>query len=76
MLFFLAWGLPYLTEYALQRAKHEFHKNKSVSDPAVVSSLIQKAQINLDIVKRQVLVGQMYAEGHLIIETSPKHESV
>ncbi|XP_053402612.1 LYR motif-containing protein 4-like [Mercenaria mercenaria] len=54
--------------YALEKTRYEFRANKEVTDQQQVLALLGKAQENLDITKRQVLIGQMYGEGHLIIE--------
>ncbi|XP_052818847.1 LYR motif-containing protein 4-like [Mya arenaria] len=56
--------------YALEKAKYEFRANKAVTDGEQISTLLKKAQENLDIARRQVLVGQMYGEGHLVIENA------
>lgn len=58
--------------YALEKTRHEYRANKDVTDPNQIASLLNKAQENLDIIKRQVLIGQMYGEGHLVIE-HPEH---
>ena len=44
----------FFREYALEKIKHDFHANKSVSDTAVINQLIKTAEENLDIIRRQV----------------------
>ena len=40
--------------YALRRVRDAFHDGRSASDPAVISGLIQNAEQQLEVVKRQV----------------------
>ncbi|XP_060596723.1 LYR motif-containing protein 4B-like [Ruditapes philippinarum] len=56
--------------YALEKTRYDFRANKDVTDPQQMKALLDKAQDNLNIMKRQVLIGQMYGEGHLIIENA------
>lgn len=42
--------------YALEKIKHDFHANKSVTDSAVIEQLIKSAEENLDIIRRQVII--------------------
>lgn len=58
--------------YALRKTRHEFKENKEISDPQKIQELFKKAQDNLEIIQRQVLIGQMYDGGHLVIENEPK----
>ncbi|CAF0717401.1 unnamed protein product [Brachionus calyciflorus] len=55
-------------EYAKKRIKHEFEANKQLNDQAKQAELIQKANANLNMIKRQVLVSQLYPTEKLIIE--------
>ena len=43
-------------EYAKQRVKHEFELNKTVNDPKKLKELFNKAQNNLELIKRQVIL--------------------
>ncbi|XP_076470191.1 LYR motif-containing protein 4-like [Babylonia areolata] len=56
-------------KYAVRRTQDGFHHNMNVSDAARVQELIQEAEENLKIMQRQVLVGQLYGEGKLVIES-------
>ncbi|XP_021347081.1 LYR motif-containing protein 4B-like [Mizuhopecten yessoensis] len=58
--------------YAVRRTKDAFRDYKNETDPSVIQQLITKAESNLEMVKRQVLIGQMYGEGNLVIESIPK----
>ncbi|RNA37479.1 LYR motif-containing 4 [Brachionus plicatilis] len=57
-----------LKEYAKKRIKYEFEASKSVSDPVKQAELIERANKNLDMIKRQVLISQMYPVEKLVIE--------
>ncbi|XP_076113182.1 LYR motif-containing protein 4-like isoform X1 [Mytilus galloprovincialis] len=52
--------------YAIRKTRDEFRQNKEVTDPQKLKDLFKKAKDNLEIVQRQVLVGQMYDGGHLV----------
>lgn len=42
------------SEYSKEKVKYEFRKNKLLNDPKNIESLLEKAQQNLDLIKRQV----------------------
>ncbi|XP_055542087.1 LYR motif-containing protein 4 [Wyeomyia smithii] len=54
--------------YALRRIRDAFRDNKSLSDSAKIQSELEYGQRNLDIIKRQVLVGQLFQTDKLVIE--------
>ncbi|XP_069114111.1 LYR motif-containing protein 4-like [Argopecten irradians] len=58
--------------YAVRRTRDAFREHKNETDPSVISKLVTKAESNLEMVKRQVLIGQMYGEGNLVIENMAK----
>ncbi|XP_038070137.1 LYR motif-containing protein 4-like [Patiria miniata] len=55
-------------EYALRRTKVAFRENKSLTDEAKIKALIQEAEENLQIIKRQVVLSQLYKDPSLVIE--------
>ena len=55
-------------EYALRRVRDAFRENKNVTDPNKINQLIEEARINLEIIKRQVIINDLYKEGKLVIE--------
>ncbi|KAK3725576.1 hypothetical protein RRG08_042994 [Elysia crispata] len=55
--------------YALRRTKDAFKENKDVSDPTRIQALIQKGQENLEVLKRQALVSQLYGSTRTVIES-------
>lgn len=60
-------------EYAVRRTRDAFKEHKNEQDPKKIASLLKSAEENLDIVRRQVLVGEMYGDGKLIIESTTNH---
>ncbi|XP_041376509.1 LYR motif-containing protein 4-like [Gigantopelta aegis] len=62
--------------YALRRARDAFHENKTVADKQKIQDLVNEAKKNLEIIKRQVIIGQMYGHGKLIIESQEKVQDV
>ncbi|GFN97515.1 lyr motif-containing protein 4 [Plakobranchus ocellatus] len=57
--------------YAIRRTKDAFKENKNITDSKQIQSLIQKAQENLEVLKRQAIVSQLYGSTKIVIE-SPK----
>ncbi|KAJ8302776.1 hypothetical protein KUTeg_019172 [Tegillarca granosa] len=45
--------------YAIRKTRDEFRSNQKVSDPSVIEQLIKKAEDNLELIKRQVLIGHI-----------------
>ncbi|CAH1778816.1 unnamed protein product [Owenia fusiformis] len=58
--------------YAIQRIKDAFREHKDESDPDKVAEYIAKANDNLGIIKRQVIISQLYSSPHIVIEDSGK----
>ncbi|XP_050510963.1 LYR motif-containing protein 4 [Diabrotica virgifera virgifera] len=54
-------------EYALRRVRDAFKENKSISNNQI-GVLIEKAEKNLETIKRQAIIGQLYATDKLVIE--------
>lgn len=54
--------------YALRRIKHDFKKNRVVQDPTLISSLYQSGLQQLDMLKRQRIIGQLYPEEQSVLE--------
>lgn len=59
-------------EYFLRRAREEFRKNASVTDPAQASELYSAAKQDLGTLKRQSIISQMYTFDKLVVEPIPK----
>ncbi|KAK3085769.1 hypothetical protein FSP39_008445, partial [Pinctada imbricata] len=58
----------YFRMYFVRRTRDAFRENKNEQDIYKIEALIKTAEDNLDMIRRQILVGQMYGEGHLVIE--------
>ncbi|XP_026753771.2 LYR motif-containing protein 4B [Galleria mellonella] len=54
--------------YALRRVRDAFKEAKNVTDPKLAVKEFNYAKENLDIIKRQVLIGEMYRTEKLVIE--------
>ncbi|KAK5647318.1 hypothetical protein RI129_002210 [Pyrocoelia pectoralis] len=54
--------------YALRRIRDSFSENKYITDPTKINEQILGGQRNLEIIKRQVLVGNLYQTDKLVIE--------
>ncbi|XP_044743735.1 LYR motif-containing protein 4 [Chrysoperla carnea] len=61
--------------YALRRIRDGFKENKNVSDVDQISKLIEKAENNLNIIKRQALLSQVYSTDKLVIEKQEPHST-
>ncbi|XP_049998121.1 LYR motif-containing protein 4 [Chionomys nivalis] len=58
--------------YAVRRIRDAFRENKSVKDPVEIQALVNKAKRDLEIIRRQVHIGQLYSTDKLIIENQEK----
>lgn len=54
--------------YALRRTRDAFRENKCLADESKIQQCIKEAKENLEMIKRQVLVGQLYQADKLVIE--------
>lgn len=65
----------FFSNYALRRIRDGFKENKNVSDVDQISKLIEKAENNLNIIKRQALLSQVYSTDKLVIEKQEPHST-
>lgn len=54
--------------YAQRRIKDAFREHKNETDANSIKTLVQKAEENLEIIKRQVTISKLYKEPKLVIE--------
>ncbi|XP_055644132.1 LYR motif-containing protein 4 [Toxorhynchites rutilus septentrionalis] len=54
--------------YALRRIRDAFRTNKSLVDSSQIQSEMDYALKNLDIIKRQAMIGHMFRADKLVIE--------
>ncbi|KAG0262555.1 LYR motif-containing protein 4 [Mortierella polycephala] len=62
-------------DYAVRRTRDAFHAAKSESDPAKIDALILRAQQQLEVVKRQSLISQLYSGQKLVVE-NPTNQKI
>lgn len=55
-------------EYSMRKIRDTFRSNKTVTSPEKISELMKKGMVNLDIIKRQVLINQMYKTNPMVLE--------
>ncbi|XP_073423476.1 LYR motif-containing protein 4 isoform X3 [Dendrobates tinctorius] len=55
--------------YAIRRVRDAFREKKNVDDFHEIQSLIYRAKENLEVIQRQVTIGQLYTTNKLIIES-------
>ncbi|KAG6121569.1 hypothetical protein E4U14_001654 [Claviceps sp. LM454 group G7] len=55
-------------EYAKRRTRDAFRENKSVQDTRQIQDLVQKGLKELELLKRQTIIGQFYMMDRLVIE--------
>ncbi|XP_033327141.1 LYR motif-containing protein bcn92 [Megalopta genalis] len=63
------WNSYNYRMYALRKIRHEFQENKRLVDQAEITKQHEKGKEALDIIKRQVIIGNLYATRPLVIET-------
>ncbi|KAG5877672.1 hypothetical protein JTB14_013917 [Gonioctena quinquepunctata] len=59
-------------EYAIRRVHDAFKANKNVSDTEALGQQIIKAEKNLEIIRRQAIIGHLYSIEKLVIEHQMK----
>ncbi|KAF9896260.1 LYR motif-containing protein 4 [Lobosporangium transversale] len=62
-------------DYAIRRTRDGFHAAKNETDPDKIQALIHKAQQQLEVVKRQAFISQLYSGEKLVLET-PNHQKI
>ncbi|XP_053103731.1 LYR motif-containing protein 4 isoform X2 [Hemicordylus capensis] len=58
--------------YAIRRIRDAFRENKNIKDSTEIETLVNKANANLDMIHRQVAIGQLYSTQKLVIECPEK----
>ncbi|XP_032453210.1 LYR motif-containing protein 4B [Nasonia vitripennis] len=59
-------------EYALRKIRYEFQQNKSLQDPAKIDDCYKRGLESLDVLRRQVTIGNLYKTDKLVIEVNQK----
>lgn len=60
--------------FALRKIRHEFQENKSLTDKSTLKESFNHGQEALELIKRQVLIGNIYSTRPLVIETQSHEE--
>ncbi|CAN6630753.1 protein Isd11p [Trichomonascus vanleenenianus] len=55
-------------QYALRRTRDAFLSNRSLTDPAEIQREVEKGRQQLEVVKRQSAISQMYKGDRLVVE--------
>jgi hypothetical protein len=63
-----SWNNYNFKEYIQRRVKEDFASNKLEVDPTRIESLITKAKENLELVKRQGIIQNIYNQDKLVLE--------
>ncbi|XP_006768752.1 PREDICTED: LYR motif-containing protein 4 isoform X2 [Myotis davidii] len=58
--------------YAIRKIRDAFRENKNMKDPVEIQALVNKAKGDLEMIRRQVHIGQLYSTDKLIIENQEK----
>ena len=56
--------------YALRKIRYEFQENKALRDKEKIDKCCRHGQEALQVIKRQVTIGNLYSTRPLIIETN------
>ncbi|KAK2580812.1 hypothetical protein KPH14_011545 [Odynerus spinipes] len=70
------WNSYNYRMYALRKVRHEFQENKNLQDERQIQQCHQKGQEALAVIKRQVIIGNLYSTRPLIIETKTASKSI
>lgn len=61
-------------EYAIRRSRDGFRAHANEAEPSKIQALIEKAQRDLEVVKRQAVISQLYTRNEkLVVEQVLKH---
>ncbi|KAG8037385.1 hypothetical protein G9C98_005595 [Cotesia typhae] len=63
------WSSYNYREYALRKVRHEFQESKTLQDDKLIADCYKKGLENLEIIKRQVVLSNLYGTRPLVIET-------
>ena len=58
-------------DYALRSVRERFRANVALSEPEAVSAAVHEARYQLDLVKRQTVVSQLFPQGKHAMEGPP-----
>jgi hypothetical protein len=56
-------------QYAIRRSRDGFLSNRNLTDPAEIKAEIAKGYEQLEVLRRQSIISQMYRGDQLVVET-------
>eukprot|EP00028_Trichosphaerium_sp_Am-I-7-wt_P006168 CAMPEP_0168517196 /NCGR_PEP_ID=MMETSP0405-20121227/5884_1 /TAXON_ID=498012 /ORGANISM="Trichosphaerium sp, Strain Am-I-7 wt" /LENGTH=96 /DNA_ID=CAMNT_0008537113 /DNA_START=14 /DNA_END=304 /DNA_ORIENTATION=+ len=62
--------------YVQRRAMEDFRANKGQSDPATIKQLLFNAKQQLEVVRRQAMVNQIYAKDMNVLEVAKAEKAL
>ncbi|XP_015609273.1 LYR motif-containing protein 4 [Cephus cinctus] len=62
------WSAYNYRMYALRKIRHEFQQNKLLTDPTKIEECYRQGHEALEMIIRQVTIGNLYGTGPLVIE--------
>ncbi|KAL6268629.1 hypothetical protein P5V15_001763 [Pogonomyrmex californicus] len=69
------WNSYNYRMYALRKIRYEFKENKTLQDKDKIKQCYEKGQETLKIIKKQVILGDLYSTRPLVIETRSKQRN-
>ncbi|XP_058801293.1 LYR motif-containing protein 4 [Phymastichus coffea] len=66
------WSSYNYREYALRKVRHDFQQYKSLNDVSQIQECYRKGLESLEMLKRQVIIGNLYKTDKLVIEIKQK----
>ncbi len=57
-------------KYAFRRIRDAFTQNQSISDPKIIESLFKEGEQHLELIRRQVVISNLFKSEKLVIETN------
>ncbi|XP_063990102.1 LYR motif-containing protein 4B [Diachasmimorpha longicaudata] len=70
------WNSYNYREYALRKVRHEFSVNRSVTDGEKINEIYKNGLESLAMIRRQVIVGNLYTTRPLVIETRKNKDKI
>ncbi|KAI8376359.1 uncharacterized protein BYT42DRAFT_498190 [Radiomyces spectabilis] len=72
---FLRYGNKFASynfrDYAIRRSRDAFRAHQNETNPDKINQLIQKAETELQVVKRQATISQLYTRGDRLVVEKP-----
>lgn len=54
--------------YALRRIRNAFRENRAIVDTQEIQNKLKEGYTSLEVIRRQVIIGQLYSTDKLVIE--------